>query len=70
VLAGSVGTIDAAVRNLVALGVPFEEAVAAATIVPARIAGRPELAVLAPGAPARLVVLDDRLEVARVLTGR
>jgi N-acetylglucosamine-6-phosphate deacetylase len=35
--------------------------------VPARIAGRPDLGRLAPGAPADVVVLDDNLEIARVL---
>lgn len=66
-LAGSVLTMIDAVRNIVGLGVPLEEALAAATSVPARIAGRPDLGRLAPGAPASLVVLDDELEIVRVL---
>jgi N-acetylglucosamine-6-phosphate deacetylase len=69
VFAGTVLTMLDAVRNLHALGIPFEEAVAAATAVPARILGRADLGLLAPGAPADLVVLDDRLEIARVLCG-
>lgn len=69
VLAGSVLTMDAAVRNLHALGAPLVDAVGAATAVPARILGDPELGRLAPGLPADVVVLDDRLEVARVLVG-
>ena len=68
-LAGSVLTMIDAVRNLHALGVPLEEALGAASDVPARIAGRADLGRLAPGAPADVVVLDDNLEIARVLVG-
>jgi len=67
VLAGSVLTMLDALRNLHALGVPFEDAVGAATTVPARIVRRPELGLLEPGCAADLVVLDDRLEVVNVL---
>jgi N-acetylglucosamine-6-phosphate deacetylase len=56
-----------AVRNLHALGAELEEALAAASTVPARIAGREDLGRLAVGAPADVVVLDDRLEVQRAL---
>jgi N-acetylglucosamine-6-phosphate deacetylase len=66
-LAGSVLTMIDAVRNVHALGIPLEEALAAASEVPARIAGRPDLGRLAPGAPADVVVLDDNLEIVRVL---
>jgi N-acetylglucosamine-6-phosphate deacetylase len=66
-LAGSVLTMIDAVRNVHALGVPLEEALTAATAVPAGIAGRPDLGRLAPGAPADVVVLDDNLEITRVL---
>jgi N-acetylglucosamine-6-phosphate deacetylase len=69
VLAGTVLTMIDAVRNLHALGIPFEEAVGAATAVPARIIGRPELGVLEPGGAADVVVLDDALEIVRVLCG-
>ncbi len=55
-----------AVRNLHALGIPFEDAVGAATSVPARILGRADLGVLEPGGLADVVVLDDRLEIVRV----
>jgi N-acetylglucosamine-6-phosphate deacetylase len=58
-----------AVRNLHRLGVELEDALAAASEVPARIAGRDDLGRLRVGAPADLVVLDDRLEVRRVLVG-
>src|SRR3954471_2579102 len=67
VLAGSTVCMIDAVRNLVALGASVEAALAAATSVPARIAGRPELGTLAPGSAADVVVLDDSLEIVRVL---
>jgi N-acetylglucosamine-6-phosphate deacetylase len=67
VLAGSTVCMIDAVRNLVALGAPLEAALAAASEVPARIAGRPDLGTLAPGSVADVVVLDDRLEILRVL---
>ena len=66
-LAGSALTLLAAVRTVHALGVPIEEALTAAATIPARIAGRPDLGRLAPGAPADVVVLDDGLELVRVL---
>ena len=66
-LAGSVLTMIDAVRNLHALGVPFERAVGAATEVPARLLGRDDVGVLEPGGPADIVVLDDRLEIQTVL---
>lgn len=69
VLAGTVLTMIDAVRNLHALGIPFEQAIAAATSVPARIVGRPDLGVLEQGAPADVVVLDDRLEITSVFCG-
>lgn len=66
-LAGSVLTMDQAVRNLVALGVPLAAAIDAATRLPARRAGRDDLGTLAVGATADVVVLDDDLQVVRVL---
>jgi N-acetylglucosamine-6-phosphate deacetylase len=69
VFAGTVLTMIDAVRNLHALGISFEDAVGAATSVPARILGRSDLGVLEPGGPADVVVLNDRLEIARVLCG-
>jgi N-acetylglucosamine-6-phosphate deacetylase len=69
VLAGSVLTMIEAVRNLHALGVPLEEAVGAATTVPARVLGDPTLGRLEVGLPADLVVLNDRIEIERVLVG-
>jgi N-acetylglucosamine-6-phosphate deacetylase len=69
VFAGTVLTMIDAVRNLHSLGISFEDAVGAATSVPARILGRPDLGVLEPGGAADVVVLDDRLEIASVLCG-
>jgi N-acetylglucosamine-6-phosphate deacetylase len=67
VLAGTVLTMIDAVRNLHALGIPFEDAIGAATAVPARILGRNDVGVLEPGGPADVVVIDDRLEIVQVL---
>jgi N-acetylglucosamine-6-phosphate deacetylase len=67
VLAGSKVTMIEAIRNLHALGVPLVEAVGAATAVPARVLGDPALGRLAVGVRADIVVLDDRLEIERVL---
>jgi N-acetylglucosamine-6-phosphate deacetylase len=67
VLAGSTVTMIEAVRNLVALGAPLEGALSAASEVPAKIARRDDVGRLAPGAPADLVVVDESLELERVL---
>jgi len=68
VLAGSTVPMIEAVRNLVTLGAPVALALAAASEVPARIAGRPDLGTLEPGSAADVVVLNDRLEIVRVLS--
>ena len=67
VLAGTVLTMIDAVRNVHALGIPFEDAIGAATAVPARILGRTDVGVLEPGGPADIVVIDDRLDIVHVL---
>jgi N-acetylglucosamine-6-phosphate deacetylase len=66
-LAGSVLTMDEAVRNLVSSGAAMADAVRAATEAPARLIGRADLGVLRDGGPAHLTVLDDELRVARTL---
>jgi N-acetylglucosamine-6-phosphate deacetylase len=66
-LAGSVLTMDAAVRNLHACGATVAEAVWAATGAPARLLGDPTLGILRVGAPASITVLDDELRVLRTL---
>jgi N-acetylglucosamine-6-phosphate deacetylase len=45
------------------------EAVSAATAVPARLLGAPDVGRLEVGLPADLVVLDDNLEIERVCVG-
>jgi N-acetylglucosamine-6-phosphate deacetylase len=67
-LAGTVLTMIDAVRNLHLLGVPLEQAVGAASSVPARLLGRSDVGVLEPGAPADVVVLDDRVEIVTVVS--
>jgi N-acetylglucosamine-6-phosphate deacetylase len=67
-LAGSTLTLDRALRRMVALGVPLLVAVQMATLHPARrlgIAGRK--GVIAAGADADLVLLNDSLQVAGVM---
>ena len=67
VLAGSVLTMIEAVRNLHELGAPIEDAVGAATLAPARLLGEPELGRIDVGLPADVVVLNDRIEIERVV---
>jgi N-acetylglucosamine-6-phosphate deacetylase len=70
-LAGSVLSMDKAVRNLIQIGVPFTDAIQATTTVPARLIGREDLATLRPGTTADIAVLDDALMPVRtVLAGR
>jgi len=67
VLAGSVVTMIEAVRNLHALGVPLERALDAASSVPARVLGSTAVGRIERGAAADIVVLDDELQIERVL---
>jgi len=68
-LAGSTLTLDRAVRNMVALGVPLSSALRMVTANPARQIGLgTRKGVLAPGADADLVFLDEKLEVSGVMT--
>jgi N-acetylglucosamine-6-phosphate deacetylase len=66
-LAGSTLTMIEAVRNLHALGASLEDAVTAATEVPARILRMPGVGRIAVGVPADVVILTDELEIDRVL---
>jgi N-acetylglucosamine-6-phosphate deacetylase len=66
-LAGSVGALDQSLRLLVENGASLAEAVHAVSRAPALLAGRPELGVLEPGAPADVAILDDDLRVTRTL---
>jgi N-acetylglucosamine-6-phosphate deacetylase len=68
-LAGSTLTLDRALRNMVSLGVPLASALRMVTANPARQIGLgTRKGVLAPGADADLVFLDDKLEVSGVMT--
>ncbi len=69
ILAGSALTMVEAVRNLVGAGAPLEEALAAASSVPASVLRLEGCGRLEPGLPADVVVLDDALEINRVLVG-
>lgn len=66
-LAGSVLSMDAALRAFVAHGASLAEAVAATSAAPATLVGRPELGSLEPGTAADVTVVDERLEVVRTL---
>ncbi len=68
-LAGSTLTLDRALREVVALGVPLQDAVRMATVLPARrlgLAGKK--GIIAVGADADLVALTADLRVAGVMT--
>ncbi len=68
-LAGSTLTLDRAVRHLVSLGISLREAVQMATLNPAnRLGLAGKKGVIAPGADADLVLLNEKLEVAGVMT--
>lgn len=66
-IAGSTLTLDRALRNAVAYGVPLVLAVAAVTSTPARYLGFSDIGRIAAGAYADLVHLDDDLEVRSVM---
>lgn len=66
-LAGSVCAMDAAVRNVISLGVAPADALGAASTVPARTIGLDHS--LRPGRVADLVVLDDGWNVTSTLVG-
>jgi N-acetylglucosamine-6-phosphate deacetylase len=69
-IAGSTLTMAAAVRYAVhEVGMPIEDAVRAATATPAAMLRLDRVGALLPGYRADLVVLDDALDVRRVLRG-
>lgn len=68
-LAGSVTALDAAVRNLVAVGVGLPAAVAAASRNPLALIGMSDRGRIAVGQRADLIELDAGLDVRRVMVG-
>jgi N-acetylglucosamine-6-phosphate deacetylase len=68
-LAGSALTLDRALRNIVALGIPLDEAVRLLTLYPAQLLGvESRKGIIAAGADADLVFLDSQLQISRVVT--
>ena len=62
-------SLDTAVRNATLAGIPLVDAVAAATQNPLELLGIGDRGHLAAGQRADLVVLDEDLEVRRVMRG-
>ncbi len=70
VLAGSVLSMDEAIRNLIAFtGCSTADAVAAATETPARLLGRSDVGVIHPGGYGDVVLLDADNQVAATVVG-
>ena len=68
-LAGSVLTMDQALRNLVAIGLPLAEAARRLSTLPADWLGEDAIGRIRVGGRADLVVLDGALALTRVLIG-
>jgi N-acetylglucosamine-6-phosphate deacetylase len=67
-LAGSALTLDRALRNIIALGVPLDEAVRMLTLYPAQLLGlESRKGIIAAGADADLVFLNSNLEISKVV---
>jgi N-acetylglucosamine-6-phosphate deacetylase len=66
-IAGSILTMDAALRNLVSLGVDLPSAVHAVSTAPTALAGVQDHGSLGVGRPADVVVLDGDLQVRRTV---
>jgi N-acetylglucosamine-6-phosphate deacetylase len=70
VLAGSLLSLDQAVRNLVSYtGCSVPDAIATVTSTPARLLGLTDRGRLAPTARADITVLDDRLRIVETVVG-
>lgn len=69
-IAGSVTNLHQEIKNLVRFGVPFAQAVKAATLIPAQAIGMDgEIGSIAPGKRADLVVLDQSQDIVAVYHG-
>lgn len=68
-LAGSALTMDVALRNLVRIGLPLDEAARRLSTTPADWLGLTDIGRLAPDARADILVLDDTLALTRVIAG-
>ncbi|MEO1089542.1 MAG: amidohydrolase family protein [Pseudomonadota bacterium] len=66
-LAGSALTMDQALRNLVAIGLALDDAATRLSTLPAQWLGLGDRGWIAPAMRADLVILDDALQVRRVL---
>jgi N-acetylglucosamine-6-phosphate deacetylase len=66
---GGTTPLLADIRALVGTGAPLLWAVGAATSSPANVVGRRHLGRLRPGAPADVVIVDDSLQLRRVMAG-
>jgi N-acetylglucosamine-6-phosphate deacetylase len=68
-LAGSTLTLDRALRNVIALGIPLQDAVRMLTANPAKLLGIEfKKGALRTGADADIVLLDENLQVTKVWT--
>ncbi|TMI74915.1 MAG: N-acetylglucosamine-6-phosphate deacetylase [Bacillati bacterium ANGP1] len=67
-IAGSVLSMDAALRHAVSVGVSLRDAVLMASTIPARVIGRNDLGRIEVGKPADLVVLTREFRVRAVYT--
>lgn len=66
-IAGSVTNLHEEIKNLVRFGIPFEQAVKAATLIPAKSIGLDdEIGSIEEGKRADLVVLDSQMEIVGV----
>lgn len=66
-IAGSVTNLHQEIKNLVSFGVPFEQAVKSATLIPAKAIGLDrEIGSIAKGKRADLVILDSNLNIVSV----
>ncbi|GIE90428.1 N-acetylglucosamine-6-phosphate deacetylase [Actinoplanes regularis] len=68
-IAGSTLTMDVALRNAVAAGLPLQDAVAMSSTTPAWLLGLADRGALSPGLRADLVVLDAELRLKGVVRG-